>query len=353
MSISNDDIMEMFKAIREENAELKNEVEKIKRLSSTAIDNSADLQSLVLNHAHINEYLDLKTESRQHTPYTRKRVQSLLNMWSMFSNGVLSSESASEYKLHIESDGAKRKLSPHTTFHKLSAVRDFCSTMLNTPWKDGNFIQSAPVTARKRTNKNDVMRLVGHLQDECKTGTTKQKATAKRNLVMFQVMFWSGIRIGELVELTEDNINFGDNDKQGDISIVNGKGGKNRTIDIHPQLWHILKEYIKTDTIKNSHQDKHIGNIFPVDKARVSQIMRKANHKLGLTKTDQRGVVRAMIPAHELRRYLAQDLTEQGMEQVAQNILGHDKISTTRNHYGHGAKSRIEREQFNNVMRKV
>lgn len=145
------------------------------------------------------------------------------------------------------------------------------------------------------------------LRDNCKE---------KRDLAIIDLLYSTGIRVGELV-----NLNIDDIDLEGRECVVYGKGDKERRVYFDAKAKVHLKEYIA---------ERHDNNkaLFvtldaPHDRLKISGVelrLRRLGRKLELER----------IHPHKFRRSMATRAIDKGMpiEQV-QKILGHSQIDTT------------------------
>lgn len=145
------------------------------------------------------------------------------------------------------------------------------------------------------------------LRDNCKE---------KRDLAIIDLLYSTGIRVGELV-----NLNIDDIDLEGRECIVYGKGDKERRVYFDAKAKVHLKEYIDTRTDTN--KALFVTLDAPHDRLKISGVeirLRKLGRSLELEK----------IHPHKFRRSMATRAIDKGMpiEQV-QKILGHSQIDTT------------------------
>ena len=137
-----------------------------------------------------------------------------------------------------------------------------------------------------------------------------------RDLAMLDLLYSTGIRVGELVNLNITDLNF-----EARECVVFGKGDKERRVYFDAKAKLHLKEYIESRTDNNpalfvSLDRRH-------DRLKISGVeirIRELGRKLNLTK----------IHPHKFRRTMATRAIDKGMpiEQV-QQILGHSQIDTT------------------------
>lgn len=145
------------------------------------------------------------------------------------------------------------------------------------------------------------------LRDNCKE---------KRDLAIIDLLYSTGIRVGELVNLNIDDIDF-----EGRECVVYGKGDKERRVYFDAKTKVHLKEYIENRTDDNT--ALFVTLDAPYDRLKISGVeirLRKLGRELNLER----------IHPHKFRRSMATRAIDKGMpiEQV-QKILGHSQIDTT------------------------
>lgn len=138
----------------------------------------------------------------------------------------------------------------------------------------------------------------------------------KRDLAIIDLLYSTGIRVGELVNLNIDDIDF-----EGRECVVYGKGDKERRVYFDAKAKIHLKEYIESRTDRN--KALFVTLDAPYDRLKISGVeirLRKLGRRLHLTR----------IHPHKFRRSMATRAIDKGMpiEQV-QKILGHSQIDTT------------------------
>lgn len=139
----------------------------------------------------------------------------------------------------------------------------------------------------------------------------------KRDLAIIDLLYSTGIRVGELVNLNIDDIDF-----EGRECVVYGKGDKERRVYFDAKAKIHLKEYIESRTDRN--KALFVTLDAPYDRLKISGVeirLRKLGRRLHLTR----------IHPHKFRRSMATRAIDKGMpiEQV-QKILGHSQIDTDR-----------------------
>lgn len=148
---------------------------------------------------------------------------------------------------------------------------------------------------------------IERLRDNCKE---------KRDLAIIDLLYSTGIRVGELV-----NLNIDDIDLEGRECVVYGKGDKERRVYFDAKTKVHLKEYIENR--KDNNCALFVTLDAPYDRLKISGVeirLRKLGRALKLER----------IHPHKFRRTMATRAIDKGMpiEQV-QKILGHSQIDTT------------------------
>ena len=144
----------------------------------------------------------------------------------------------------------------------------------------------------------------------------RDNCNAIRDLAIIDLLYSTGIRVGELV-----NLNIDDIDLEGRECVVYGKGDKERKVYFDAKAKVHLKEYIDGRTDDNS--ALFVTLDAPYDRLKISGVeirLRQLGRRLDLEK----------IHPHKFRRTMATRAIDKGMpiEQV-QKILGHSQIDTT------------------------
>jgi len=137
-----------------------------------------------------------------------------------------------------------------------------------------------------------------------------------RNLAMIELLSSAGIRVGELVLLNIEDINFNERS-----CVVFGKGDKQREVYFDARTKLHLQHYLAMRTDDN--KALFVSRKAPYHRLKISGV-EKALRKLGATANINK------VHPHKFRRTLATMAIDKGMpiEQV-QNLLGHKNINTT------------------------
>ena len=142
-----------------------------------------------------------------------------------------------------------------------------------------------------------------------------------RNRAMMEMLYGSGLRVSELVNLHLSQIYLDEH-----YMIILGKGSKQRLVPISPvaeEWFGFWLQQRSTWPIKPEAQDYAFVNRYgrPLTRAMVFTIVRRLCAEAGITKT---------ISPHTLRHSFATHLLQNGADlRVIQQLLGHEDLSTT------------------------
>lgn len=149
--------------------------------------------------------------------------------------------------------------------------------------------------------------MIERLRDNCK---------CPRDLAMIDLLYSTGIRVGELVGLNRSDIDFEERE-----CIVYGKGDKERRVYFDAKAKLHLQNYL--DSRLDNNPALFVSLDAPFERLKISGVeirIRELGRKLNIEK----------IHPHKFRRTMATRAIDKGMpiEQV-QKILGHSQIDTT------------------------
>jgi len=221
--------------------------------------------------------------------------------------------------------------SKSTIARKLATLRSFYKFCLRR-----GYVPSHPLSTI-RTPKQD-KRLPRYLELEQITRllNTPDDNTllGSRDKAMLEVLFSTGVRVSELVDL-----NFGDVDFEGHLIRVRGKGKKQRSAPIGQTAMASIKKYIelRRADARSSHFDQQA--LF-VNKHGQRLSTRSVRRKLDKYLT-QAGLDPSISP-HTLRHSFATHMLNNGADlRSVQELLGHQSISTTQI-YTHLTNARLK-----------
>lgn len=150
-----------------------------------------------------------------------------------------------------------------------------------------------------------------------------------RDLAMIDLLYSTGIRVGELVNLNINDINFEERE-----CIVYGKGNKQRKVYFDAKTKVHLKRYLEQR--KDCSEALFVTLDSPFKRLKISGVEIRLRTLGRLASLDQR------VHPHKFRRSMATRAIDKGMpiEQV-QKLLGHQQIDTTM-HYAMVNQSNVK-----------
>lgn len=179
--------------------------------------------------------------------------------------------------------------------------------------EEEDYILKSPM---KRIHKIKTKKVVKNVISDEGIEKLRDNCTEQRDLAIIDLLYSTGIRVGELVNLNIEDIDF-----EGRECVVYGKGDKERRVYFDAKAKVHLKNYIES---RNDNNDALFVTLdAPYDRLKISGVeirLRKLGRELELDR----------IHPHKFRRSMATRAIDKGMpiEQV-QKILGHSQIDTT------------------------
>ena len=218
---------------------------------------------------------------------------------------------------HITTSDIRTYLSDYQEEHQSSKVtidnmrRIFSSFFA---WlEDEDYIAKSPV---RRIHKVKTDSLVKEVLSDEQLEQLRDSCTNKRDLAIIDFLSSTGIRVGELVKLNREDIDF--HERQ---CVVFGKGNKERVVYFNARTKLHLQQYLNGRTDDNPALFVSLHS--PHTRLTISGVevkIRKLGQALSIPK----------VHPHKFRRTLATMAIDKGMpiEQV-QRLLGHVRIDTT------------------------
>lgn len=137
-------------------------------------------------------------------------------------------------------------------------------------------------------------------------------ADTKKSKLIISMLYSSGLRVSELVNLKPTDLNF----EQHTGWARRGKGGKDRLFILSEQLGAELAEYLKKRTNQYLFSAEK-----PLTTRNIQKIVKLARHKASISKK---------VTPHTLRHSFATHLLETGTDiRLIQALLGHASLNTT------------------------
>lgn len=179
--------------------------------------------------------------------------------------------------------------------------------------EEEDYIIKSPM---RRIHKIKTVKPVKEIISDEEIEKLRDKCDNIRDLAMIDLLYSTGIRVGELVRLDIEDINFEERE-----CVVLGKGDKERKVYFDARTKIHLQGYINDRVDDNP--ALFVTLDVPYDRLKISGVeirLRAIGKELGINK----------IHPHKFRRTMATRAIDKGMpiEQV-QRLLGHSQIDTT------------------------
>lgn len=176
-----------------------------------------------------------------------------------------------------------------------------------------DYIMKSPA---RRIRKVRVGKIVKEIYTEENIELMRQNCKNARDLAIIDMLYSTGMRVGELVRLNISDIDF-----ENKECVVLGKGNKQRKVYFDAKTKIHLQQYLNSR--KDTDPALFVSQLYPYNRLKISGVeiaLRKIGEKLHISK----------VHPHKFRRTLATKAIDKGMpiEQV-QHLLGHTKIDTT------------------------
>ena len=219
--------------------------------------------------------------------------------------------------LHMKTEHIRSYLSAYADRTKCSKsnldnIRRILSSFFT--WlEEESYILKNPV---RRIHKIKVDKTVKETYSDEAMERMRDECHCLRDLAIIDLLASSGMRVGELVRLNREDIDFDNRE-----CIVFGKGSKERPVYFDARTKIHLKNYLDSRTDDNP--ALFVSLLKPYNRLQISGVeirLRSLGRELGIPK----------VHPHKFRRPLATKAIDKGMpiEQV-QRLLGHTQIDTT------------------------
>lgn len=235
----------------------------------------------------------------------------------------ITSEVIRKYRLWLNryKNSNDEELATITQSYHLIALRGFLSYLSkrDIPSLSPEKIELPKVSRKQVTflNFEEIERLTKQIDTSTEVGL--------RDRALVELLFSSGLRVSELVNLNRDHINT----KRREF-MVRGKGQKDRPVFISESAAHYVDNYLETrmDSLpplllnysRNNTVDTS-GNYRRLSARSVQRIISTYTRLAGITKH---------VSPHTMRHSFATDLLMNGADlRSVQSMLGHSNISTT------------------------
>ncbi len=218
---------------------------------------------------------------------------------------------------HIVTDDLRTYLSDyqakkHSSRTTIDNIRRILSSFFS--WlEDEDYILKSPV---RRIHKVKTTASIKETYSDESLEVMRDHCATKRDLAMIDMLASTGMRVGEMVRLNRNDINFNERE-----CVVLGKGDKERPVYFDARTKIHLREYL--DSRVDDNPALFVSLKAPYSRLTIGGIevrIRELGRRVGIIKAHP----------HKFRRTLATVAIDKGMpiEQL-QQLLGHKRIDTT------------------------
>jgi len=238
----------------------------------------------------------------------------------------------------------KGQLSDNSVNRMLSALRSYLTFLVD-------FDKPSPIppsaiklikAEKKEKQVGDINELVDLI--ECPTHFEEDPIVKIRNRAILELIFSTGMRISEVVNLNRDQIKIQDGKIVDNRIYILGKGKKQRFVYLTPRAIEFLEEYF------TERKDEYPAVFIPTKGTRKATnnpyIIRLSQNYIQMKIKEYRTRLGIIVPtsAHSLRHGFATYMAEEGANPVSiQRLLGHSSLQTT-SRYLHSSDRVAENE---------
>lgn len=259
------------------------------------------------NEELINKFISAKEIEGCSQRTTKYYESTLLKMNSKMNKGIT----------HMTTDDLRTYLTEYQKVNNCSKasvdnIRRNLSSFFS--WlEEENYILKSPM---KRIHKIKVDKVIKETYSDETLELLRDNCGCLRDLAIIDLLASTGMRVGELVKLNINDIDFENRE-----CVVFGKGNKERPVYFDARTKIHLKNYLNT---RNDNDPALFVSLdAPHERLNISGVeirLRQLGRRLGIQK----------VHPHKFRRTVATKAIDKGMpiEQV-QSLLGHSQIDTT------------------------
>lgn len=286
------------------------DLSQLKKLQEVLLKNFADnasAKSEISNFEYLKLFINAKSIEGCSERTTKYYKDTIINFFSAVNHPVrkITTEIIRDYLVGYQNRNGCSKVTTDNVRRNLSSFFSWLEEedyILKSPMRRIHKIKTAKVVKQIITDEG-----MEKLRDVC---------SVPRDLAIIDLLYSTGIRVGELVNLNIDDIDFEQRE-----CIVLGKGDKERKVYFDAKSKIHLQKYIQSRTDNNP--ALFVTLDAPFDRLKISGVeirLRELGRKTNIGR----------IHPHKFRRTMATRAIDKGMpiEQV-QKILGHSQIDTT------------------------
>jgi integrase/recombinase XerD len=262
---------------------------------------------MLLSEAWEKYQLDKKIEG--YSPLTLKTYCFQYNLLLRFFGDINMSQFSTD-KLKGYLIQAGDHLKPSSLGHRVRCIKSLFK------WShDEGFIHKNPAAKLKEPKLG---KRIPKFLSELEIEHLREACHSPMENALFEFMFSTGCRIGEVVKLNRNDINF-----HANSVIVHGKGDKEREVYFNTRCSIWLKRYL-------DERDDEDSCLF-ITERRPNRRMSIDNLRYIIKRISNRAEIKKSIHPHQLRHSYATHMINNGAPlEVIQSLLGHEKSETTK-----------------------
>jgi integrase/recombinase XerD len=235
----------------------------------------------------------------------------------------------------------KKDLSKHRAHRIISSLRSF----FDYQWKiekvrgENPALEISKPKLPRRLPKampvSDVSKLISA------AGSGSKLSLSDRNMAVIGFLYGSGLRIGEMVGMTMDKLEYSDREGVREPVAVRvvGKGDKERRVPLSPTARRALYQWLKHRRLEGR-LDVPFVWVNTAGKSKGKVLTAGAVRQMMAARANEAGLERKS--PHKLRHTYLMELVSAGVGiEVAKDIAGHASIATTQI-YVHASRGRLE-----------
>ncbi|UCE42090.1 MAG: tyrosine recombinase XerC [Candidatus Aminicenantes bacterium] len=205
-----------------------------------------------------------------------------------------------------------------TVGRKLAAIRSFFQFCVRKHWVDDN---PAKVVSTPKQDKPVPSFLTEEEMQEFLDLPQTAKPLDKRDKAMLELLYATGIRVGELVGISLEDVKFAER-----LIRIKGKGKKERLVPFGKMAEMSLRAYLHVRSMINKGQVEESPLFLNYRGQRLSS----RSVERTVDKYIRRSALKRKISPHSLRHSFASHLLSRGADlRVIQELLGHESLATT------------------------
>ena len=293
------------------------------------------------NNKELTEYLDYLKYQKNYSDYTIDSYKNdILEYFNYLNSEALNFKKVeySDIRFYLMYLKDEKKDDNSSINRKLSSLRGFYKFLANEGYVKSNVFSL--VNGPKKSKKLPRYFEYNELEELFKVPDIRTPL-GQRDLLILEMLYATGVRVGELVSIKVKDIDFGNKN-----ILILGKGNKERFVQFGEYCEDILNEYLSdgrnTLNSKNSEYLFLNNNGGELTERGVRFILDKLIKQTGINKN---------ISPHMIRHSFATHLLNEGCDLLTvQKLLGHESIKATQI-YTHVTTDRLKEVYYHSFPR--